>query len=117
MSNAPNHPYRVTREFTGPRLTPSQQRVLSALVSVCPDSGCDATARAVAEAADLRLGSVVLVLRSLEKMRLAHVHPGEPGEDEGWAPTLTGRARVRHFPAASERPAEGEPSAGEPGRS
>ena len=107
MSNPPIHPYRVTREFTGPRLTASQQRVLAALVSVCPDSGCDASARTVADAAGLRLGSVVLVLRSLEKMRLAHVLPGEAGEDEGWAPTLTGRSRVRHFPAAPERPGTG----------
>ena len=79
-------------------MTQPQQRVLSALVALCQDEGGDVDARTVAEAADLRLGSVVVVLKSLEKRRLVLSHEGEP---EGWAPTMTGRSRVRHF-----RPAE-----------
>ena len=82
-------------------MTQPQQRVLSALVSLCPDEGCDVDARAVAETADLRLGAVVIVLRSLEKRRLVLVHEGEP---EGWAPTMTGRSRVRHFRPAGQTP-------------
>jgi hypothetical protein len=103
VSEPPPRPFRVKREnFAGPPLTQSQQRVLSALVALCPDAGCDVDARAVSEAADLRLGSVVVVLRSLEKRKLALMHEGDP---EGWAPTLTGRSRVRHFRAA-EQPAK-----------
>ena len=82
-------------------MTQPQQRVLSALVSLCPEDGRDVDARAVAEAADLRLGAVVIVLRSLEKRRLVMVHEGEP---EGWAPTMTGRSRVRHFRPAEQAP-------------
>jgi DNA-binding MarR family transcriptional regulator len=108
MPDAPQNPFRVTREFHGPKLTRSQQRVLAALVAVCPDEGCDTDARAVAEAAGLRLGSVVVVLRSLEKQRLAILHPGEDGEPDGWTPTMTGRARVRHFPAALQPERETE---------
>jgi hypothetical protein len=105
-SDPPSNPFRVApREgFAGPPLTQSQQRVLSALVALCPDSGCDVPAREVADAAKLRLGSVVVVLRSLVKRRLALVHEGEP---EGWAPTMTGRSRVRHFRPA-EQPASAE---------
>jgi hypothetical protein len=103
VSEPPSNPFRVYQRegFQGPPLTQPQHRVLSALVSLCPEAGCDVSARAVSELADLRLGSVVVVLRSLEKRRLALVHEGEP---QGWAPTMTGRSRVRHFrPAAVER--------------
>lgn len=105
MSFPPARPFRVTREFSGPPLTAPQQRVLAVLVSLCPDAGCDVDARTVADAAGLRLGSVVVVLRSLAKHRLALVHEGAPGEEDGWAPTLTGRARVRHFPSPASGPA------------
>ena len=105
MPEPPRNPYRVTQQregFVGPPLTQSQQRVLSALVSLCPEAGRDVDARAVSEVAELRLGSVVVVLRSLEKRKLALVHEGDP---EGWAPTMTGRSRVRHFRLA-EQPSE-----------
>lgn len=104
VSEPPPNPFRVNQRegFQGPPLTQPQQRVLTALVALCPDEGCDVDARAVADAAQLRLGSVVVVLRSLEKRRLVLVHEGEP---EGWAPTMTGRSRVRHFRPA-EQPAE-----------
>ena len=106
-SEPPSNPFRVAPRdgFAGPPLTPSQQRVLAALVALCPDSGCDVDAREVSEAADQRLGSVVVVLRSLEKRKLALVHDGDP---EGWAPTMTGRSRVRHFRPAEpqQQPAE-----------
>ena len=99
MPDPPTSPYRVTREFKGAPLTRSQQRILTSLVATCPEAGCDVDARTVAEHANLRLGSVVVVLRSLERQRLAVVHEGEDGRPDGWAPTLTGRSRVRHFPA------------------
>ena len=106
MPGPPENPFRVgvRDDFAGPPLTQPQQRVLAALVALCPDSGCDVDARTVAEAADVRLGSVVVILRSLAKRRLALMHEAErDGESEGWAPTMTGRSRVRHFPAADER--------------
>jgi hypothetical protein len=110
VSEPPRNPFRVAQRegFIGPPLTQSQQRVLAALVALCPDSGCDVDARAISEAAQLRLGSVIVVLRSLEKRKLALVHEGE-GEPEGWAPTLTGRTRVRHFRPAVQ-PSEQPPS-------
>jgi hypothetical protein len=108
VSDAPSNPFRVKREgFAGPPLTQSQQRVLAALVALCPEAGCDVDARAVSDAAELRLGSVIVVLRSLEKRKLALMHEGEP---EGWAPTMTGRSRVRHFRPA-EQPTQPPPPA------
>lgn len=103
MSEPPSNPFRVNQRegFQGPPLTQPQQKVLSALVSLCPDDGRDVEARAVSELTQLRLGSVVVVLRSLEKRKLALVHEGEP---EGWAPTMTGRSRVRHFRPAEQQP-------------
>ena len=104
MSEPPPHPFRVNHGegFQGPPLTQPQQRILRALVALCPADGCDVDARTVSEVAELRLGSVVVVLRSLEKRGLALVHEGEP---EGWAPTMTGRSRVRHF-RPGEQPAK-----------
>jgi DNA-binding MarR family transcriptional regulator len=99
VTEPPRHPYRVKRGMEGPPLTASQRRILAALVAVCPDSGCGVDAREVAEAAQLRLGSVVVVLHKLEERRLAMVHPREDDEPKLWAPTMSGRARVRHFPS------------------
>jgi hypothetical protein len=48
----------------------------------------------VASASGLRHGAVVVILRSLAQRGLAYRHEGEP---EGWAPTMTGRARARHY--------------------
>jgi DNA-binding MarR family transcriptional regulator len=87
-------------------MTESQQQVLSALAALCPGSGQDVDARTVAERAEMRLGSVVVVLRSLEKRRLVLVHDGEP---EAWAPTMSGRARVRHI--RSGQPSDKPPPA------
>ncbi len=53
-------------------------------------------ARAVAGSAGLRLGSVVLTLRNLERQRLAAEHPAPcEGGESTWSPTLFGRARIR----------------------
>lgn len=92
-------PFRVKprRDPSGAPLTLAQRQVLAALVELCPGAAGDVDARAVAERADLRLGSVVVVLRSLLRRGLVLVHENDP---EGWAPTMTGRARARHFPDA-----------------
>ena len=73
-------------------MTQPQQRVLSALVALCPDDGCDVrrargggARRACASA---RSSSSCA---RLEKRRLVLVHEGEP---EGWAPTMTGPRRA-----------------------
>jgi hypothetical protein len=110
VGEAPQHPFRVAHRegYAGPPLTQSQQRVLAALVALCPEAGCDVDARAVSEVAELRLGSVVVVLRSLAKRKLALLHEGEP---EGWAPTMTGRSRVRHFRLAGQPAESTEPPA------
>jgi predicted transcriptional regulator len=90
------------RPFPGPSITPSQKKVLTALVDLCPQDGSDARARQVADAAQIRLGSVVVVLRSLKDRRLALLHEDC---DDHWAPTMSGRARIRHI-RALEREAE-----------
>jgi DNA-binding MarR family transcriptional regulator len=111
VGGPPDKPFRVNqRDFVGPPITPSQHTVLSTLVNLCPESGSDATARQVADAADLRLGSVVVVLRSLAKRRLAMLHEGS---DDHWAPTMSGRSRIRHSRAAEERQRNDDPPEGE----
>lgn len=105
VGDPPDNPFRVKeRDFVGPPITPSQQKVLTALVNLCPDDGNDATARQVADEAYIRLGSVVVVLRSLVKRRLALLH--EDTEDH-WSPTMSGRARIRHSRAAEGRASNG----------
>ena len=93
---APLHPYRVTRrtDLSGRPLKAPQQRVLEALVELCPDPGNEATAREVAHAAGERVGPVVVVLRSLAGLRFVAAH--DDGDDRAitWAPTLTGRNRA-----------------------
>lgn len=92
------HPYRVTRghDRRAAPLTAPQRACLEALVHLCPRPGSDVPAREVATCAGLRLGSVVLTLRNLDRQRLAAEHP-PPCEDAEptWSPTLFGRARVR----------------------
>lgn len=84
------------RGWHGPPLTDPQQRVLAALVELSPEAGGDTDARTVAERAGLRLGSVVVILRSLAQKRLAIWHRAEhDGEEDGWAPSMSGHARVR----------------------
>ena len=92
------HPYRVTRPHgrTAAPLTAPQRACLEALVHHCPRPGCDVSARRVAGSAGLRLGSVVLTLRNLERQRLACEHPPASEDREPtWSPTLIGRSRVR----------------------
>ena len=92
------HPYRVTRPHhrCAPPLTGPQAACLEALVHLCPRPGSDVSARAVAGSAGLRLGSVVLTLRNLDRLRLATEHPAESEDAEStWSPTLFGRARLR----------------------
>jgi hypothetical protein len=91
-SHSPDRPYRVIKRhdrFARP-LTKPQERVLAALVHLCPGSGSETTARAVALSAGTRHGSVVLMLRNLEQLRLAIEH-----EDGIWSPTGLARARFR----------------------
>jgi hypothetical protein len=101
-------PYRVKRrrDPSGAPLTEPQRRVLATLCELCPGAAGDVTARAVAKTSDVRLGSVIVILRSLAQRRLAmrHESDAETGQPEGWAPTMSGRARVRHFeaPAAAD---------------
>ena len=94
------NPFRVQRRADpgGPPLSRPQQRVLAALTELCgPGAATEVTVREAAGASGVRLGSVVLILRSLADRRLVVHHEGDTEEPEGWSPTLTGRARVRHF--------------------
>lgn len=99
MSDAPHHPYRVTRTFEGGPLTAKQQRALTALVALCPDPGCDVSAREIAKVVGLPVGPLTVILESLRQKRLVFKHEADDAAPEGWTPTLTGRSRVRHFPS------------------
>ena len=94
---APHHPFRVTRrsDVTGRPLTRSQQRILAALVHLCPRSGSDVTAREVAKAAGSKLGAVVIVLHSLADLRFVTCFAEDEDQPITWTPTMTGRARAR----------------------
>lgn len=94
---APRHPYRVTRRLDGPPLSGPQRQTLAALVHLCPAPGADATAAAVARSGGMRHGPVVVILRSLATKGLCTCF--EETEQPMWAPTMTGRARVRHAAA------------------
>ena len=96
ISEADFQPYRVQRRSdpSGPPLSVPQQQALAALSRLCPGAAGDVRALEVAIASGLRHGAVVVILRSLAQRGLAYRHEGEP---EGWAPTMTGRARARHI--------------------
>jgi DNA-binding MarR family transcriptional regulator len=100
---APHHPFRVTRrsDVTGRPLTRSQQRILAALVHLCPRSGCETTARDVAKAAGSKHGAVVIVLQSLAELRFVTCFDEDDDQPTTWTPTMSGRARARA--AASNR--------------
>jgi hypothetical protein len=99
------HPYRVKprREPAGPHLNPPTQRVLAALVELCPRAAGDVRAAELARLTGIRQGSVVVILRTLAGHGLALRHPGAP---ESWAPTLSGRVRARFLsgPAGEDGP-------------
>jgi hypothetical protein len=94
---APHHPFRVTRrsDVTGRPLTRSQQRMLAALVHLCPTSGSEVTARDVAKAAGSKLGAAVIVLHSLVELRFVACFDEDDEQPITWTPTMTGRARAR----------------------
>jgi hypothetical protein len=96
-------PYRVKprRDPCGTPLNPPTQRVLVALVDLCPCAAGDVAASDLARRTGVRQGSVVVILRTLVDRGLALRHAGEP---EGWAPTMTGRIRARF--CAGGRPSE-----------
>jgi DNA-binding MarR family transcriptional regulator len=83
-----------------PSLTEPQRRTLAALVELSPPTGGDVSAREVAQRTGDRLATTVLVLRGLAAKRLVVRNEAE-GDEERWAPTLTGRARVRPVCARS----------------
>jgi hypothetical protein len=91
------HPYRVTRDLTscGPRLTAPQELILAALVHRCPRPGDEISARVLARDTGLRLGSLVLSLRTMAGKRLVVEHPAETDDAEpAFSPSLIGRARL-----------------------
>ena len=82
----------------GPPLTDAQQRMLIALVDLCPELGREAALRPVADRAGLKPGPATLALRGLVRRRMAWKHEGG-GDEPGWTPTQAGRdlaASVRH---------------------
>ena len=108
-------PYRVKRRRDpgGAPMTEPQRRVLAALCELCPGAAGDVTSREVSKASGIRLGSAIVILRSLAQRRLVMHHLGdlETEQPEGWAPTMTGRARARHFSGAhrpTDAPAGGD---------
>jgi len=114
-SDAPKHPFRVTSSADrgGPPLTGRQKQVLGALDRLCPTSGSDCDARAVATATGLRLGGIVVILNSLVDKRLVTRFDEE--DALFWTPTFDGRSRVRRFRKASTDTSAGPANKPAPG--
>ena len=74
----------------GPPLTAAQERVLLALVDLCPTVGREATLKPIAERAAMSPGPATLALRGLVRRRMAWNH-AEDGEESAWTPTQPGR--------------------------
>jgi hypothetical protein len=74
----------------GPPLTEAQQRVLVALVDLCPEIHHEAALRPIAERAGLPPGPASLALKGLERRRMAWRHDDD-GAEPAWTPTQTGR--------------------------
>jgi hypothetical protein len=93
-------PYRVKprRAPAGAPLNPPSERVLAALVELCPRAAGDVGAAELARVTGIRQGSVVVILRTLAGYGLALHHAGEPAS---WAPTMTGRVRARFVTGAT----------------
>ena len=75
----------------GPPLTDAQERVLLALVELCPDVGSEAQLRPIAAAAGTPPGPASLAMRGLVRRRMAWKHDGEEGDEPAWTPTHAGR--------------------------
>ena len=73
-------------------LNGAQQRVLVALVELCPGAGEDIPGSRVAVAAGMTPGPVKLALGGLRRRRLVD-HTDDAGDS--WAPTFSGRVEVR----------------------
>jgi hypothetical protein len=68
---------------------------MAALVHRCPRPGDEVGARVLAGDTGLRLGSLVLSLRTMASRRLVIEHPAEiDGEETTFSPSLIGRSRL-----------------------
>lgn len=77
----------------GPPLTDAQERVLVALVELCPEIHHEASLRPIADAAGLPPGPASLALKGLERRRMAWRHDDE-GTAPAWTPTQAGRGNA-----------------------
>ena len=84
----------------GRPLTDAQERVLRALVDLCPGVGQEAGLRAIADRAGLPPGPASLALRGLERRRMAWKHENA-GTNPAWTPTQDGRSHARAARARS----------------
>lgn len=73
-------------------LNGAQQRVLAALVELCPRPGQDAGSARVAHTAGMTPGPVTLALGGLRRRRLVD-HADDAGDT--WSPTFSGRVEAR----------------------
>lgn len=107
MDGAPKptwHPYRSTcghDRRAARNLKGRQAEVLGALLHRCPRPGDEVSARVVSRDLGLRLGSLMLSLRSMAAQRLVVEHDadGEPT----FSPTLMGRALLRDALTLTDR--------------
>ena len=71
-------------------MTEAQERVLVALVGLCPEIHHEALLRPIADRAGLPPGPASLALKGLERRRMAWRHD-EEGAEPTWTPTQAGR--------------------------
>jgi hypothetical protein len=74
----------------GAPLTEAQERILLALVDLCPRVGTEAALQPIASRARMQPGPATLALRGLVRRRMAWMHD-EEGEESAWTPTQPGR--------------------------
>jgi hypothetical protein len=82
----------------GPPLTDAQERVLIALVDLCPELGQEAPLHPIAERASLPPGPATLAMRGLERRRMVwrqEEGDEDPGGEPCWTPTGPGRDHAR----------------------
>ncbi len=76
-------------------LSDAQQRVLLALVDLCPDLGAEVEMGVVAAAAGVKPSATTLALGGLRRRRFVEAEGSQP---QMWHPTFGGRELARRLP-------------------
>jgi len=81
---------RWERQAPGRPLSSAGERVLLALIGLCPKPADESSTHAIAAAIGAKPGAAKLALRGLSRRRLADAYE----DDAVWTPTIAGRWRA-----------------------